>query len=1182
MRLQPLRDESVTIPRVPHQWYNFVFTEEALPRPSRPLYIAALVVILLSAAAPHLAAQSSAPVVDPSEYSAMRWRLIGPYRAGRVSAVAGIPGDPTTYYMGLPGGGVWKTTDAGRVWKSIFDDQDVASIGDIAVAPSNPNIIIAGSGEQTAGDGVYRSTDAGATWTNIGLKDSKFISTVIIDPKDPNIIIVGVLGHPILGVLGPNDTRGVYKTTDGGKTWKHTLYRDATAGISNMTADPDNPGILYAGMWKPFDFRQGPPEKIEQSSWIYKSTDEGSTWNPVSENGLPSEPRDRVGLAVAPGTKGQRVFAIMQQGLFRSDDGGATWRQITKDPRITGNLYICRVYVDPKNADTVYVMQTTMYRSTDGGVNFTAYKGAPGGDDYHVLWIDPQNSRRLFLGVDQGATISVDGGLSWSTWYNQPTGQFYHVITDNQFPYISYAPQQDSGSVAIPNRSDYGEITYRDWFSSGAFEFCYIAPDPLNPNIVYSGGWYGAVIRFDKTTGQITHVFVRSSRYHTSQMPPLVFSPQDPHTLYLGTQFAMKTTDEGQTWTEISPDLTVSEQTPKSASASPTQQSVGGHNPEAETAEDADAVREMEEDRDAGGKDDFEFAQRPRPGALTILSPSTVTASVIWAGSLNGLVHATFDGAQTWKNVTPLDIAKDSEIIAIEPSRYDANSAYLVYETRMQAHPYIYRTRDAGKTWQKITEGLQDGWVARIVREDPVRKGLLYAGTENAIYVSFDDGDHWQSLQLNFPVSDVRDLVVHGNDIVAATYGRGIYILDDISPLRQAGPEVNSAGAYLLKPAPAMRVRYDNDQETPLPPETPAAKNPPDGAVFYYYLKSPPSGEITLEIHDSQGKVVRRFNSVVPKPDTTPKNVPDYWFAPLAGMPKNQGLNRFVWDLRYPPPDALNFSYYGQMLDYIEYTLSDHALPEDTPREQTLGPLVTPGQYEAVLIANGTLMKQPFTVTLDPRVHVSQADLEAQLIAGKRVDSGLAASAKAFQDIFNLRNAIADRLKTLGPMPEDKTTAEEKKDKDKEAEAAKLAGGAAPTASANAGSATPTAPAPPASPAKQSFDALTALDEKAAVILQGISDAPGIGPINRDLAREQFFIQSGDAAPSGTAKAALNESCDGLNKNLAAWRNLDSQDVPATSNIIAHSGLAALPTATVVSITATPHDTVSADACAPQ
>ncbi|MGC2726714.1 MAG: hypothetical protein WA224_22320, partial [Candidatus Acidiferrales bacterium] len=584
-----------------------------------------------------------APTIDPSLYSAMRWRLIGPYRAGRVSAVAGIPGDPTTYYMGTPGGGVWKTTSGGTIWKPIFDDERVASIGDLAIAPSSPNIIIVGTGEQTDGDGVYKSTDAGATWTNIGLKESRYISTVIINPRNPDIIIVGVLGHPILGVSKPSENRGVYKTTDGGKTWTKTLYKDDMAGVSNMAADPNNPRILYAALWKPFDFRTGPPDAKTQSSWIYKSTDEGSTWKPVSDSGLPTEPRGRVGLAVAPGTKGQRVFAIMDPGLYRSDDGGANWRQITKDPRITGNLYICRVYVDPKNPDVVYVMQTTTYRSTDGGQNFIAYKGAPGGDDYHVLWIDPQNSERMILGVDQGATISLDGGHTWSSWYNQPTGQFYHVITDNQFPYISYAPQQDSGTVAVPNRSDYGEISFRDWFSVGGFEFCYIAPDPANPNIVYSGGWYGAVVRFDKTTGQIVHVFVRGANDRMSQMPPLVFSPQDPHTLYLGAQYVMKTTNGGVNWSQISPDLTTSSEQPAAqphsqnvtpAPASAAQRSANGHAP---LADDENAA-ELE-DRDAGGKDDFEEnAQRPRRTSLTVLTPSPLSAEVMWAGTSNGLI----------------------------------------------------------------------------------------------------------------------------------------------------------------------------------------------------------------------------------------------------------------------------------------------------------------------------------------------------------------------------------------------------------------------------------------------------------------------------------------------------------------------------------------------------------------
>jgi photosystem II stability/assembly factor-like uncharacterized protein len=1125
-------------------------------------------------------------MIDPSLYSGMRWRLIGPYRAGRVSAVAGIPGDPTTYYMGTPGGGVWKTTSGGTVWKPIFDDEHVASIGDVAVAPSNPNIIIVGTGEQTDGDGVYKSTDAGATWSNIGLKDSRYISTVIIDPRNPDVIVVGVLGHPILGVSKPSENRGVYKTTDGGKSWTKTLYKDDMAGVSNMAADPNNPRILYAALWKPFDFRTGPPDARTQDSWIFKSTDEGSTWKPVSESGLPSQPRGRVGFAVAPGTKGQRVFAIMDPGLYRSDDGGASWRQITKDPRITGNLYICRVYVDPKNPDVVYVMQTTTYRSTDGGQNFIAYKGAPGGDDYHVLWIDPQNGQRMILGVDQGATISLDGGHTWSSWYNQPTGQFYHVITDNQFPYISYAPQQDSGTVAVPNRSDYGEISFRDWFSVGGFEFCYIAPDPANPSIVYSGGWYGSVLRFDKITGQIVHVFVRRANDRMAQMPPLVFSPQDPRTLYLGAQYVMKTTDGGVSWTSISPDLTVSASAqpaaqPRSQNMTPPNAEARSANGHAPLADDENAA-ELE-DRDAGGKDEFEeVAQRPRRTALSVLTPSPIRADVMWAGTSNGLIQTTRDASQTWQNVTPPDLPQNSDIEAIEASHYDASTAYAVLSARQDPHPYIYRTRDAGKSWQKITVGLEPGWVARIIREDPVRQGLLYAGTENALYVSFDDGDHWQSLQLNFPASDVRDLAVHGDDLVAATYGRGLWILDDLSPLRQADPQISGVNAHLFKPEPTLRIRYDNDQETPLPPEEPTAKNPPDGAIIDYYLKSVPTGPLSLEIHDAQGKLVRRFTSLPPKPDSTLKNVPDYWFGPQPQLSTNVGMNRFVWDLRYDPPQALNFSYYGGILDYIEYTLSDHALPGDTPREQTLGPLVVPGQYEIILIGNGSLMKQPLTITLDPRVHVSQADLDAQLVASKRIDAGLAASAKAYESVTLLRAAIADRLKTLGPMPEAKEKTAEEKAKD--AEAAKLAGAPAPqsnaTTTAKGGEANAAAPA--VSPeAKASADALKGLDKTAEVIQEGTFTSPGVGPANRDLARTSFFVQSGDAAPSDTAKTALDESCSALNKNLAAWHDLDANAVPATNTIVAKSGLAALPTATVMSITAAPQTSTPTDACQP-
>jgi photosystem II stability/assembly factor-like uncharacterized protein len=1043
----------------------------------------AVAVVLFSVALGPAQAQQSSAQIDPSLYSGMRWRLIGPFRAGRVSAVAGVAGNPAVFYIGTPGGGVWATTDGGRVWKPIFDDQHVASIGAVAVGPSSPQIIYVGTGEQTPGNGMYKSTDAGATWTHIGLADTKYISSVIVDPKNPQIVIVGVLGIPILGTAPASQARGVYKTTDGGNTWTKTLYKDDLSGISDLVVDPNNPHVLYAGMWRPRDFRAPPQagKEKEPDSWIYKSTDEGSTWKQLPGTGFPAEPLGRVGLAVAPGDRGRRVFLIATPGLFRSDDAGETWQKITTDPRITGNLYICHVYVDPRNPDIVYVMQTTTYRSTDGGKTFIAYKGAPGGDDYHVMWIDPRNSDRMILGVDQGATISIDGGKTWSSWYNQPTGQFYHVTTDNQFPFVAYAAQQDSGTAAVPDRSDYGEITNRDWFSIGGFEFCYIAPDPLDPNIVYSGGWYGSVVRFDKTTGQITHVFVPTGKYRTSQMPPIVFSPEDPHTLYLGTQYVLETLNGGQSWQEISPDLT---------------------------------------ERPAPGieKHASKATSEPPPfgrSAITTLAPSPIQKGVLWAGTSNGLVERTMDNGITWQNVTSRDITPHMGVGILEASHFDVNTAYAVLGARNDTAPYIYRTRDGGKTWQEIIDGLPAGWAARVVREDPVRKGLLYAGTENAVYVSFDDGDHWQSLQLNFPTTDVVDLAVHGNDLVAATYGRALWVLDDVSPLREANSKMASSNAYLLRPATAMRVRWDNSQETPLPPEVPAAANPPDGAILYYHLKSPPAGPLTIEIRDARGELVRRFTSVPPAADNTLKNVPSYWFGPQTALTKNVGLNRFVWDLRYPSPAALNYSYYGNVLDYVEYTLGQHAIPGDTPREQTRGPLVTPGEYQITFIGNGVLMSQPLTVTLDPRVHVSESDLANQLDAAKRVTAGLERSYEAYNAAAALRAAISERQKALF---------------------------------ANAST-------------KDAADAVKDLDGQIEAVQQGNPRSPGVGPVNRDLARILFMIEVGDGAPSDSAQAAIDDSCRALDKDLAAWQKLERNFVPSVNALLGKYNLPPLPVA---------------------
>ena len=1048
----------------------------------------------------------SAQQIDPSLYSSLRWRLLGPDRGGRVSAVAGVPGDPSTYYMGTPGGGVWKTTDTGQVWKPIFDDAHVASIGAIAVSRSNPDIVYVGTGEQTDGNGMWKSTDAGATWTHIGLEDTHYIASVIVDPRDPNIVLVGAFGHPILSTSAPSPAKGVYKSTDGGKTWKKTLYKDDMAGVQDLTVDPDNPRVLYAAVWHPFDWRSGGIPGKEQDAWIYKSTDEGSTWKQLAATGMPTEAWGRPGIAVAPGNHGQRLFAIITQGLYRSDDAGATWRQITKDPRVVGSFYFSRVFVDPTNPDVVYVMQTSAYRSTDGGQTFISFKGAPGGDDYHVLWIDPLNSKYMILGVDQGAIISSDGGASWSSWYNQPTGQFYHVITDNQFPYISYAPQQDSGTVAVPNRSDYGEITYRDWFSIGGFEYCTIAPDPLHPDIVYSGGWYGSVVRFDKTTGQVTQVFVRSGKYRTSGMAPLAFSPQDPRTLYYGTQYLMKSVNSGDSWQILSPDLTGRPGEEKSAASSSS-----GHVPY--------DLGDEDEDEDPG--------QSARRGAaLNALALSPLQSGVIWAGATNGVIQITRDAGRTWQNVSPAEFTDKTSVEAIDASHFDVNSAYVAAITPHDDHPYLYRTHDGGKTWQKIVAGLPDGWITWVVREDPVVPKLLYAGTGEGVYVSFDDGDHWQSLQLNLPAATVRDLVVHADDIVIATYGRSLWVLDDITPLRQADPKTASAEAALVRPQDALRVRWDNDQETPLPPEFPSTPNPLDGAVFDYYLKSAPASDISLDILDAQGHLIRHYSSAPRAQKYLPANAPDYWFGIQETLTKNPGMNRFAWDLHYPPPPTLPYSYWGNLLDYVEYTISDHAIPGQTPREQTLGAIVPPGRYQAVLTVDGKKYSQGFSVVLDPRVHVSQNDLVSQFDAAQSITAGLASSTANFYAAEALRSAVEDRQK-------------------------KLAGNAA---------------------AKEALDALKDLSGKIDAVEEGADDSSGLGPANRELARIIYMVEVGDGAPSDSAKEAIVESCSGLNKSMAAWRDLNASSLPGVNALLAKFQLAPLPIAATASI--------PADACA--
>ena len=1025
----------------------------------------AFICLLALTVLPLFAQPAISPTVDPSYYKAMQWRLIGPFRAGRISAVTGVPGSGTTFYVGTPAGGVWKTTDAGQVWTPIFDSQPVSSIGALAVSESNPNIIYAGSGEQNQGDGVYKSADAGKTWTNIGLRNTHVITMLLIDPRNPDIVLVGAAGDRTSAA-----ERGVYKTTDGGKTWNKTLFKDNDTAVMDMNFESGTPKVVYAALQhRSPNSRlvggggggQQPPR--EQDAFIYKSTDEGSTWKPIGCKGLPTEAMGRTGVAVAPGTKGNTVFVIASQGLFKSTDGGANFVRSTTDPRILGSWYFSRVFVDPKNANIVYVAQTTMYRSTDGGKTFDGWYGAPSGDDIHMIWIDPANTKNLLLGVDQGAIVSLNSGTTWSSWYNQPTGQFYHVSTDNRFPYYVYGAQQDSGTAAVASRSDFGLITYRDWAPTGGFEFAYIAPDPLNPNLVYTGGWYGSILRYDKVTGQITHLFVRTPKYRTSNMAPIVFSPQDPHLLYIAAQYVLKTSDAGMTWQEVSPDLT---KKPAAKSEPPEPGSPGGP-------------------------------------VISTLALSTVKAGVMWAGTSNGLVQVSKDGT-TWQNVTPPGLPEHATINAVEASRHDAAEAYVVVNVRQDLDPYVFRTRDFGQTWQPVITGMPKGAIARIVREDPVRKGLLYGGTENAAYVSFDDGDHWQSLQLNLPVTPVRDLEVHGNDLVAATYGRALWILDDISPLRQFDETLRQADAALLKPADAVRARWDVNGDTPLQPETPAGKNPPEGAIFDYYLKSAPAGEVTLSVFDSHNRLVRKYSSVAPKVDKTPPNVPYFWFAPPATLSKTPGHNRFAWDFRYPSPMTLRYGYYGNLLDYVEYTLADHAIPGETPREQPLGPIAVAGEYTVALTVNGHTYKQPLSITPDPRVKASQADLVAQLTTETNISAMMAITSDGYMQLSDLRKAIAERQKAL-------------------------ASGAQ---------------------AKDALDALMALDEQTVKIANGSRSDLGIGPINRELARLLTMVSSGDSRPATPLKDGTATMCRELTQRLAQWRDLNEKSIPQVNTLL--------------------------------
>jgi photosystem II stability/assembly factor-like uncharacterized protein len=1059
-----------------------------------------------------LGACLSAQEISADQMKGLSWRLIGPHRGGRVTAVAGIAGNSKTYYMGTPGGGVWKTTNGGVTWLPIFDDAHVASIADLVVAPSNPNIIYVATGEQAPGNGVWKSTDAGSTWTNIGIRESRTIPSILVDPKDANIVYVAAVGD-----ITPSDYRGIYKTTDGGKSWRKVFYKDDRHSPTELCFDPNDSRVIYAAIRripkppseKPAE--QQPPPDQEADSVIIKSSDAGATWAPAGEKGLPPVRRGRIGLAVAPGLGGKRVFSLMRQGLFRSDDAGETWQQITQDPRVLGDDYFGRVYSDPRNPEVVYVMQTSTYKSTDGGRNFSAWKGSPSGEDDHVLWIAPEDTSRILMGTDQGAVVTLDGGNIWSTWYNQPTGQFYRVSTDRAFPYRLYASQQDSGSVSVPNRSDYGLITYRDWFTTGSFESAFIAPDPLDANNVFSIGWYGVVLRLNHATGQVATIYLPPAGYRVTWETPLVFSPRDPHTLYYGAQFLLKTTDGGTSWKEISGDLT-----------SKTPEPPGGAKPMENGHRLAKDANEFSFWGDADDDDDDDAQNAPH-GAIQTIAPSSLDANLIWVGSTTGLVHLTHDGS-TWTDVTPANLPEHPYINCIEASPHDANTAYAavfashgtfstLYAPR-DVHPYFYRTRDAGKTWEKIVTGLPEDGMARTIREDPGRKGLLFAGTTNAVYTSFDSGDHWQPLQLNLPTANVTDLTIHGADLVAATFGRGLWTLDDISALRQWSAKLTDSPAQFFAPEPAIRVHWDNYPDTPLQSETPAGRNPADGAALQYFQKSLSKSDLSLDIYDQQGNLVRHFSSRAVQEAIAPPNVPEFWFYPPDALPNQAGINRFVWDLHYAHPTALPYGYFGSRLKYTEYTVPDHAVPGETPRVQPPGPLAAPGTYDIVFTREGKSYKQKLQVLPDPRVRISQDDYNAQLALSRKISAYMEDTARAFQAVTELHAEFDTCKKAI-----------------------------------------------PANPPKELVDALAEVEKQFHALEDGNTEAPGFGILNRDFGHDLVMVQSADLRPAESAYNVVNSGCNSIAKNIAAWNKLKAEVLPALNKLLKEQKVDAIPMA---------------------
>jgi photosystem II stability/assembly factor-like uncharacterized protein len=1044
-------------------------------------FLARALLPLILAASASVTASAASVVLPPTSLDSVSWRLIGPHRAGWGTSVSGIAGQPDTFYFGAAGGGVWKTIDAGRTWQPIFD-RGPASIGAIAIAPSDPKVLYVGTGQVTtrydvaAGEGVFKSSDGGNSWTSIGLDKTRHIGSILVDPHDPQHVLVAALGH----VFGANDERGVYRSTDGGKHWERTLFVSANTGAVDIAADPQDANIVFASVWqvrfRPWMSYFTPDYGPE--SGIYKSTDGGLHWSRLSGGGWPSGELGRIGLAAAHVGNATRVYAVVDAekdgGLYRSDDAGAHWQHVNDDGELV-NGYFSRLTVMPGDADTVFAMGRSIHRCSNGGRTCAIIKGSPGGDDYHDLWINPAHPQRMITGSDQGTVVSVDGGATWSSWYNQPTGQLYHLATDNRSPYWIYAGQQDNGTVAIASRTDYGAITSRDWHPVGGDERDYDIPDPRDPDIVYGSGLGGHLSRWNARNGEVQNISPwpvstygarpTAAKYRYTWITPIAVSQVAPYPLYQGAQVLFRSLDQGATWKIVSPDVA----------------------PRDDTRKDCNAATAPGVAHACGYGVIFSIGLSPRDN------------DELWLGTDDGRVKLTRDGGTQWQDVTPPGVPVWAKIATVDVSPLDAGTAYIAVDNHRadDFRPMAWRTHDFGKSWTPIASGLPAGHFVGALRTDSARRGLLYAGTDRGVWVSFDDGDHWQSLQRNLPSAIVTDLLVHGDDLIVATQGRSIWLMDDLAPLRQLDASIVREPVHLFAPAPALRLRGNQNKDTPLPREEPTGRDPPVGALLDYWLARDAKGPVTLRILDASGALVQQFSSA-DQPAALPaeRYFEERWVGTPQDLSSQAGAHRFVWNLRLPRPQA----------DAYGYSIA--AVDGDQARLVPEGMLAAPGRYTVVLDANGREQRAPLEVVADPRVAVDQAALAQALALSAQVADAMSRETLANGEL----QAVRKQVQAL------------------DAKDPELA------------------------------DAVQAVVTAIAPLAEGEGTlAPlNLSTIGGELTSLQADLEGSDAAPTAPQRALYSDEASRLQQALAQWTQVKAQALPVLDAALHAAGKPAI------------------------